>query len=499
VESLVFSSDLTCLVPERTRLPDRRPGPAAVLRSRLGVDAFAISRDGGTYVFSPITRSFGGLSPRLVSLLGGFDGVLDTTSVLQRAGHAPDAMPVIDMLVRMGVLWSEELGRLRPTKPAGPEPVLTVMPTTACQLRCVYCCSDAGDPQGGRFVDPRVFGVALDAFLAEIFHFASRARLGFHGGGEPTLNPRLMRELVRTFVERCEACWLSPSFTLTTNGMFGDETCRLLIDNRFDCRVSLDGPADVQDSQRPLRGSGASFQRVIGNIRKLVAEGIRVEIRPTVTAASVGRMVETIEMAAAEGIASVHFARALASERARVNGIEPPDHEAFAAGFTAAGRRALELGVAIKGEGSHCTALATNRFCGACGFNWIVTAHSYVSACTEIQGPADPDSEQFLVARVDPERQVLETVPGLRDRLRQRSVDNLPDCADCWLKYSCAGECPLEAHRANGDMMKTKSTACDAIRRMNADHVALLVDSSTTRIPSGLREPLAYERFHIDL
>lgn len=493
------SPDLTCLVPEQGRVPDRQGGPALVLRSRLGVDSFSVRHGGDTYLFSPMTRSFAGVSARLLNLLGRFDGTADTVSVLHGAGHSLHSMPVIDLLVRMGVLWNDGFGPLHPRVPDGPEPVFTVMPTTACQLRCVYCCSDALDPQGGRFVDPRVFAVALDAFLSEIFRFASRARLGFHGGGEPTLNPRLMRELVRTFVERCDACWMAPSFTITTNGTFGDEICALLIGHRFDCRVSLDGPADVQDRQRPLRNGAASFGRVIRNIRRLVGEGIRVEIRPTVTAASAGRMVETIEMAAAEGIASVHFARALVSARARSNGIQPPDRDVFADGFAAACRRALELGVAIKGDGAHCLGLPTNRFCGACGFNWIVTAHSCVSACTEIQGPADPDAEPFLVGRVDPERQVLETFPGKRERLRDRFVENLPGCADCWLKYSCAGECPLEAQRATGNMMNTQSPACEVIRRMNADLVALLVHSTTTSIPAGLRSHLPYERVRATL
>lgn len=494
------SPDLVCLTPEHSPLPDGQPlGASSVLCSRLDIDAFKLEHGGNTYFFSPTTRSFASVSARLLDLVGRCDGSRDAGTVLHEAGHTQDSLRVLATLARSAVLWSEAFGTIRPRAAVEPEPVFTVMPTTACQLRCVYCYSDSEDPKSGRFLDPRAFPAALDGFLAEIFRFAPRARLAFHGGGEPTLDFRLMRDLVRVFRERCEACWISPSFLLTTNGAFGADTCSFLIDNGFDCRVSLDGTAAVQNSQRPLRNGGASFGRAIANIRKLVAAGCKVGIRPTVTASSVGRMVETVELAAAEGIASVHFARLIDSDRARASGIYAPDPEAFAEGFSNAFRRALELGIGVQGEGSYCLAGRKHRYCGACGLNWILSASAHVSMCTEIQGPSDPDAEQFLIGRVDPGSGTLETFPGVRERLSRRSVENLPGCAACWLKYSCAGECPLQARRRAGDMMKTGSPACDLIRRMNADVVAQLVHSNAPGIPAGLGRAVAYERVRLDL
>ncbi len=494
------SPDLVCLTPEHNPLPDSQPIAAScVLRSRLDSDAFALEHRGETYLFSPTTRSFARVSMRLADLVRRFDGSRDAGTVLREAGHGRESLPVLGALARCGVLWSDAFGSIRPPKAVQPEPVFTVMPTTACQLRCVYCYSDSEDPKSGRFLDPRAFTVALDAFLAEIFQFAPRARLAFHGGGEPTLDFRLMRDLVRIFRERCEVSWIAPSFLLTTNGTFGADTCSFLIENGFDCRVSLDGTAAVQDSQRPLRNGGPSFGRAISNIRRLVGAGRKVGIRPTVTASGVGRMVETIELAAAEGIVSVHFAKLIDSDRARASGLCAPDSEAFAEGFSNAFRRGLELGVAVQGEGSYCLGGRKHRYCGACGLNWVLSASAHVSMCTEIQGPSDPGAEQFLIGRVDLESGRLETIPGVRERLSRRSVGNLPGCASCWLKYSCAGECPLQAQRRTGDVMKTASPACDTIRRMNADVVAQLVHSNAPCPPPGLGRPVAYKRVSLEL
>jgi hypothetical protein len=47
--------------------------------------------------------------------------------------------------------------------------------------------------------------------------------------------------------------------------------------------------------------------------------------------------------------------------------------------------------------------------------------------------------------------------------------------------------------------METESPNCDLIRRLNADVLALALDSGKTTISFGLHEPLAYERFELNL
>jgi uncharacterized protein len=129
------------------------------------------------------------------------------------------------------------------------EPVCaTLFLTNRCNLRCVYCYADAGteEPLG------IPFGLARQAIDLVCDHAARRGlssfEMGFHGGGEPTLQ----WETLEASVDHARSKSLRAVVSASTNGCWSSEQRAYLLD-RFDgLSLSFDGPEEIQDRQRPL-------------------------------------------------------------------------------------------------------------------------------------------------------------------------------------------------------------------------------------------------------
>ncbi|MDE5749985.1 MAG: radical SAM protein, partial [Duncaniella sp.] len=62
---------------------------------------------------------------------------------------------------------------------------------------------------------------------------------------------------------------------IQTNGiLLTDEWCRFFRDNNFLVGVSIDGPREVHDADRRLRGGGPTFDGVMRGIEKLDCNGV---------------------------------------------------------------------------------------------------------------------------------------------------------------------------------------------------------------------------------
>jgi uncharacterized protein len=106
-------------------------------------------------------------------------------------------------------------------------------------------------------------------------------------GGEPLLNLQGMEY----FIGRMEELFAQkkilriPRFNIITNGtIYTDRVARLFKKYDMGIVVSLDGPRDLHDSQRFFRGTHkGSFDIVAGNVKKIVKDGLKLNIECTVT------------------------------------------------------------------------------------------------------------------------------------------------------------------------------------------------------------------------
>ncbi|HRT93389.1 MAG TPA: radical SAM protein [Planctomycetota bacterium] len=142
--------------------------------------------------------------------------------------------------------------------------------TRDCNLRCKYCLYSGRQPgRRGTYeqhMAPDTARKAVD-YLAAHSSRCPEVIVGFYGG-EPLLNPSLMRATAeyarRTITDK------KLTLTLTTNGtLLNRETMDFLAANEFFVYVSMDGPREANDRNRVFAGSGeGTSDLVVARLRE---------------------------------------------------------------------------------------------------------------------------------------------------------------------------------------------------------------------------------------
>ncbi len=153
-----------------------------------------------------------------------------------------------------------------------------------CNLACKYCYANGGS----YYSRPSLMDVetALAAVNYARRRFSRIDHVSFFGG-EPTLNPRTIREVCEYFAYLRSRDMVDhvPRFGLTTNGYFlSAEIVRILEDFNFSVSFSLDGPSEIHNRLRMDRHGSPTWDIVAENIDKVRASGIAPEFECTYTA-----------------------------------------------------------------------------------------------------------------------------------------------------------------------------------------------------------------------
>ncbi len=140
---------------------------------------------------------------------------------------------------------------------------LVLMPTEACNFRCVYCYERF---QHGR-MEPRVVG-GLKRLLTRRAAELRQLFLSWFGG-EPLLAPDVIDDvMLHAGRLRKRHASLAVVSDITTNGyLLTPARARRLLDlGVTDYQIPFDGPRDWHDRKRVLRGGRGTFDRVWANL-----------------------------------------------------------------------------------------------------------------------------------------------------------------------------------------------------------------------------------------
>ncbi len=136
--------------------------------------------------------------------------------------------------------------------------------TRDCNLRCKYCQYSGHEPgRRGTYKQDMPLATALKAvdYLAAHSDRSPEVIVGFYGG-EPLLNPALIRETA--LHARKTITGKKLTLTLTTNGtLLNREMMDFLAANQFFVYVSLDGPRETTDRNRVFAGSQKGVYDVV--------------------------------------------------------------------------------------------------------------------------------------------------------------------------------------------------------------------------------------------
>lgn len=167
---------------------------------------------------------------------------------------------------------------------------LMVLPTLNCPASCAYCFGPRLD--GGVMPLSIIDGIIRWQSMQE-----GRLELTFHGGEPLAAGIGFYKEALPRLRNGLKA--REPILSMQSNlWLMDDETADLLREYGVSLGTSLDGPEDVNDSQR---GNGY-FRRTMDGIERARRHGITVGCICTVTSRSAGRLSEIFDFFAREDL-----------------------------------------------------------------------------------------------------------------------------------------------------------------------------------------------------
>lgn len=177
----------------------------------------------------------------------------------------------------------------------------TAAPTLRCNFACTYCYEQAGENQDKRdgqndFMPEKV--------QQELLQYIERAAKTVKGvfitwyGGEPLLGKEIIFGLTQKIIAITEENKIGYSAGMITNGYLltkDPDMVQKLKDSRIKTfQITLDGPPDVHNSRRMLKGdSGPTFDQVLEGIKLLTANELAVSLRINVDRSN---MEETLKL-----------------------------------------------------------------------------------------------------------------------------------------------------------------------------------------------------------
>jgi len=325
---------------------------------------------------------------------------------------------------------------------------LYLLLSQTCNMACVYCL--AGKESYGAnkpaYMSERIAQRAIERCLDAVGP-GGRLEIVFFGG-EPMLGWPLAQqimvwcenELCTRFTDRT---W---RFHLTTNlSICPPELVELAKHYGIAFLVDVDGPPEIHDALRPIKGGGSSHHLISHNVERLCRAGLHISLRATVTSLNVDRMLEVTRHhrdLGADGSAFVAVNPVDSDERILPSYLYP-DPLRFAEGLRESlihgGWRPEQL---YPFSEYLPRVRATERMTQACGAPYgntpVVDSLGDVYPCIYWVG-----IPRLRLGNVfDRNRYANE---GLLNNLRERlHVDRLPRCRVCHWRYLCGGGCPVK-------------------------------------------------------
>ncbi len=352
--------------------------------------------------------------------------------------------------------------------PFSPE-CLTLYLHNQCNLRCLYCYATASpdaaaSPHTSARLDVRTIHAAAEFVAESCYRKGCPLTIAFHGGGEPILDRGFAEQILALLDEVAQQYGVPTIRYVATNGVMSEKKAVWLA-RHFDLvGLSCDGPADIQNHQRPLWGGGPTAQRVEQTVRILHEEGQKVHVRATITRMNVARQVEIVAYLRDKfSPEEIHFEPMYSGGRAdTAHGLGPLEAAVFVGGFMKARQKAHDYNVPLlyagcrlhQVHGPYCNVfrdvlnLVPGGVATAC---FKMTDGGRARARGMVIGALDENNGRFAV---DHDR-----VRGLRLRLAPRP----PKCRDCFNQFHCAGECP-EICPLNGDTPSENRSPSTAFR-----------------------------------
>jgi uncharacterized protein len=174
---------------------------------------------------------------------------------------------------------------------------LTILPSLACNFRCVYCYQK----ENTKKMNPEVQDAVVRLVKKKLQRNGSLSVSWY--GGEPLLQMDIINRLSKRFIALCKNRGAEYSASIITNGYLLNtkNTDNLKDLGVSEAQVTIDGPPELHDKRRVLKGGQNTFKRIIENVRK-ASEKINIAVRMNVDETNKDHIKDVIEILVKEGL-----------------------------------------------------------------------------------------------------------------------------------------------------------------------------------------------------
>lgn len=334
------------------------------------------------------------------------------------------------------------------TGPLHPPLFLGIIPTRGCNMGCRYC-GFAAPKQTGPVMSLALARTAVDAYLNLLTASDERhANIHFFGG-EPFFAADVVHFVANYATGRAAQVGMSVHFEATSNGLYSPTRCQWIADHFHTVVLSLDGPADIQNSQRPGINGQPLFEVVARNARILSGGSAELIIRACVTAETAPRLPEIAHWIAAEfSPRAVCFESLTPSALSETAGFYPPDPWQFACHFYQAAQILDAAGIQTVLSTADTSAIR-HTFCPVGQDALIVTPDGRVNACYLLEEEWQRQGLDLRLGQLAVGADQFDLDIAAVHCIRQLSMQRQPRCAHCLCRYHCAGGCHV--NHVDGD------------------------------------------------
>lgn len=447
--------DCDCACPYVPVAPtSKRVAPETVLTSHPQQQRIGLS-DAYSVVFVPSTSDIAVVNNAVLQLLKRFCAPI----ALHTLDH--DEYAAAEQLYQLGLL---QLPGSEPViSPVVNTLVVWLHVTNACNLRCTYCYVDKTNES----MSADIGFTAVDTILrvAQLRGYGSV--LLKYAGGEASLGLSQVERMHTYAKMQAQAMGIAVHGVILSNGVG-------LTDNKLICikqlglrlMISLDGPAEIQDRQRPTRAGRGSFPAVIDSLERASGLGLDMTVSLTVTSASAAHLSPLIVWLLQH---ELYFTLNLYRECDQSSHLPELayDQQKLLAGMHQVYReierrppRYRLLGCLL----DRANLASIHQHPCAVGEHYLVIDHlGNVAKCQMLIN--QPVTTIFT-------HNPLEAVCADRCGVQNIPVDAKEGCRECEWRYWCAGGCAVATQRATG-RYATRSPNCSLYKALYPEVIRL--------------------------
>lgn len=322
---------------------------------------------------------------------------------------------------------------------------MAILPNNVCNFRCSYCYSAQG--RSNKIISKDVLKSTLDYFIDPArVPVEKKLAISILGGGEPLLSWDLVKFCIEYSNQRANAFgYPGVDCNVVTNGsVFTQDIIDTLKKYKVPVSVSFEILEDIQNLQR------GNYKKVAENIDWIISEGIRPQLRATITDKNIMLMKRMIEevLQRFPGTREVMMEYVTDSELLTTPESVREFYKQYTDNFFEAHDYAAQHGLLLDCSAYRNFNLLIERFCP--GDNTI-TPDGEISVCSRIGAPQDLGYQDSIYGKISADGTV-DIDRSKFDRLIRLNVHHYPKCKTCFAKWHCAGGCMIHKYTYGEDI-----------------------------------------------